>query len=204
MTPYTLAPLSYAYDALEPYIDAATMEIHHTRHHQAYVDNLNKAVEKYPELHRMSVYELVSHLDRVPADIRTAVQNHGGGHANHTFFWNSMKKGGGGIPKGHIAQQIQHSFGSYAQFQDAFSMKAKAVFGSGWTWLSLMPDGTLALTTTANQDSPLSQGIVPLLGLDVWEHAYYLKYQNKRPDYISAWWHVINWDQVEENFQNSR
>ena len=198
---YSLPNLPYAYDALEPYIDTMTMEIHHTKHHQGYVDNLNKALELVPEaIKNMPLEELLKNLTHVPEAVRTAVRNHGGGHVNHAMFWKLMSKKGGGEPKGPVADAIKESFGAFAVFQDSFNSTAKKVFGSGWAWLSLDADGRLVVTPTPNQDSPLSQGLQPILGLDVWEHAYYLKYQNKRPDYISAWWHVINWEQVEENY----
>jgi Fe-Mn family superoxide dismutase len=199
--PYTLPPLPYDFGALEPYIDAKTMEIHHDKHHAGYVEKLNAAVEKYPELQKKSVEELLMSLDSIPDAIRTAVRNQGGGHANHSMFWLMMKKNGGGNPQGKVAQAIDKAFGSFAAMQETFNANAKAVFGSGWSWLSVGHNGQLVLSSTPNQDSPLSQGMQPVLGLDVWEHAYYLKYQNKRPDYVSAWWHVINWEQVEENYR---
>ncbi len=198
---YTLPSLPYDYGALEPYIDAVTMEIHHTKHHQGYVNNLNKALENYPELQKKPVLELLELLDTVPEAIRTAVRNHGGGHYNHSLFWQLMKKNGGGQPNGTVGQEINQLFGSFDAFQNQFNTTAKKVFGSGWAWLSVDQNGKLIISSTPNQDSPLSAGLSPILGLDVWEHAYYLKYQNKRPDYISAWWHVINWEQVEENYQ---
>jgi superoxide dismutase, Fe-Mn family len=197
----TLPSLPYDYGALEPYIDAQTMEIHHTKHHQAYINNLIAALEKHPELDSPSVEDLLEDLSSVPEDIRTAVRNNGGGHFNHSLFWQIMKKNGGGEPNGKLAQEIQKTFGSFAQFQDMFNDTAKKVFGSGWAWLSVDGNGKLIVTGLPNQDSPLSYNALPIMGLDVWEHAYYLKYQNKRPDYISAWWHVINWDMVEENYR---
>ena len=199
--PYTLPPLSYAFGALEPYIDAMTMEIHHDKHHAGYVEKLNSALEKYPELQKKSIEQLLQSLDSLPEAVRTAVRNQGGGHANHSMFWLLMKKNGGGKPQGNVAQAIAKAFGSFEAMQETFNTNAKGVFGSGWSWLSVAHDGQLILGSTANQDSPLSQGSQPILGLDVWEHAYYLKYQNKRPDYISAWWHVVNWEQVEENYR---
>jgi Fe-Mn family superoxide dismutase len=199
--PFTLPPLPYAFDALEPYIDAKTMEIHHDKHHAGYVNNLNIALEKYPDLQKKSVDQLLQSLDTLPEAVRTAVRNQGGGHANHSMFWLLMKKDGGGQPKGKVAQAIDKAFGSFDAMQATFDTHAKAVFGSGWSWLSVAPDGQLVLSLTSNQDSPLLQGAQPIFGIDVWEHAYYLKYQNRRPDYISAWWHVVNWEQVEENYR---
>lgn len=201
---YVLPSLPYAYGALEPYIDAMTMEIHHNKHHQAYVDNLNKALEKHPEYQPASIDEIIENLSDVPEDIRTMVRNNGGGHYNHSFFWKIMKKNGGGEPNGQVADQIKKTFGSFAEFQDGFNNHAKSVFGSGWAWLSVDADGKLVTSSLPNQDSPLSYKCTPILGLDVWEHAYYLKYQNKRPDYIGAWWHVIDWDMVEENYRALR
>ena len=199
--PYTLPPLPYNFGALEPYIDAMTMEIHHDKHHAGYVDKLNEALKDYPELQKKPVEQLLLSLDSIPEAIRTAVRNQGGGHANHSMFWTLMKKDGGGQPQGKVAQAITTSFGSFDAMQEKFNANAKAVFGSGWSWLSVAHDGQLVLSSTPNQDSPLSKGLQPIFGLDVWEHAYYLKYQSKRPDYISAWWHVINWEQVEENYR---
>lgn len=198
---YTLPPLSYSYGALEPHIDAMTMEIHYTKHHQAYIDNLNKALESYPDLQIKSVEDMLKNLAAVPEEIRTAVRNHGGGHYNHSFFWQLMKPKGGGEPSGIVGDSIKKFFGTVDAFKDMFNGKAKTVFGSGWAWLSVDSDGKLVVTTTSNQDSPLFDRLQPILGLDVWEHAYYLKYQNRRPDYINAWWHVINWDAVEENYR---
>lgn len=195
---FILPVLPYAYDALEPYIDARTMEIHYTKHHQAYVDKLNEAVNKHPELFKKSVQELLKNLQAVPEDIRNDVRNQGGGHANHTLFWQLMKPQGGGEPQGKLAAAIAQKFGSFAQFKEQFNDAAKKRFGSGWAWLVVDASGNLSIISSANQDSPLSDGLTPLLGLDVWEHAYYLKYQNRRPDYITAWWSVVNWDKVEE------
>lgn len=198
--PFTLPPLPYPYDALEPHIDARTMEIHHDRHHKAYVDNLNKAIASMPPLAGKSVEELLRHLDAVPETVRTAVRNHGGGHYNHSLFWRMMKPGGGGEPKGDLARAIEHRFGSFGDFKALFTDTAMKVFGSGWAWL--VWDGSrLLVESTPNQDAPLSAGHTPLLGLDVWEHAYYLKYQNRRADYIAAWWNVVNWDFVTERFR---
>jgi Fe-Mn family superoxide dismutase len=197
--PFTLPPLPYAYDALEPHIDARTMEIHHDKHHAAYVANLNKAVADYPDLGQKSVEDLLKDLNAVPEKIRTAVRNNGGGHYNHSLFWQMMKKDGGGAPTGDLAKAIDASFGNFGAFKEQFTKAAMSQFGSGWAWLVL--DGkTLKIEPTPNQDTPLSVGKIPLLGVDVWEHAYYLKYQNKRADYITAWWNVVNWDFVSERY----
>jgi Fe-Mn family superoxide dismutase len=197
--PFTLPPLPYAFDALEPHIDARTMEIHHDKHLAAYVANLNKAVADYPDLGKMSVDDLVKDLNSVPENARTAVRNQGGGHYNHSLFWQMMKKGGGGEPKGELAKAIEGGFGNFADFKTKFNDAATKVFGSGWAWL-VWHQGMLMIQSAPNQDNPLSQGMPPLLGLDVWEHAYYLKYQNKRADYIAAWWNVVNWDFVAERY----
>ncbi len=199
---FSLPELPYAFDSLEPFIDAQTMEIHHGKHHQAYVDNLNKAIEGHPELASRTIEDLLSDLDSLPDEIKAAVQNNGGGHFNHSFFWPLMKKNGGGEPKGELAETIAKSFGSLKEFQAKFNDAGLKRFGSGWAWLSVTGSGQLEVVSTANQESPVSKGLKPLLGLDVWEHAYYLKYQNRRADYIAAWWHIVNWDQVEENFGN--
>jgi superoxide dismutase, Fe-Mn family len=198
--PFMLPPLPYAFDALEPHIDARTMEIHHDKHHATYVTNLNKAIAEAPDLGKKSVEDLLMDLNAVPETIRTAVRNHGGGHCNHTLFWQMMKKGGGGEPKGDLAKAMEKQFGSYSSFKDKLTETATKVFGSGWAWLALGPGGQLIVEPTPNQDTPLSAGKQPLLGLDVWEHAYYLKYQNRRPDYIAAWFNVINWDFVAERY----
>lgn len=199
--PYTLPPLEYANNALEPYIDEQTMQLHHDKHHQAYIDNANKAVSKYPELQKKSLVELVAHLAELPADIRTTLQNNGGGHLNHALFWEYMTPEGGGEPQGKLAQAIVKAFGSLAQFKERFDTAAKNHLGSGWAWLSVAPTGDLEIGATANQDTPLSRGHLPILGLDVWEHAYYLKYHNQRPAYITNWWHVVNWKKVQEQFE---
>jgi len=194
---YKLPDLPYSPNALEPYIDADTMAIHHDKHHQAYVNNLNAAVEKHPELFEQTALELILNLDAIPEDIRGAVRNHGGGHVNHTMFWTIMSPDGGGSPSGGLATAIDEAFGSFDEFKQAFSKAAGGVFGSGWAWLCVGQDGKLMITTTANQDNPVStKGVFPILGVDVWEHAYYLKYQNRRPDYLEAWWNVVNWSQV--------
>jgi superoxide dismutase, Fe-Mn family len=195
---FKLPPLPYAFDALEPYIDAKTMEIHHDKHHGGYVNNLNKALEGHADLQKLSIEELLRGIERVPEAIRTAVRNNGGGHANHSLFWLIMKKGGGGEPKGEIAEAIKSAFGSFADFKAKFNDAATKRFGSGWAWL-LMSGGKLAIQSAANQDSPLMEGKKPVMGLDVWEHSYYLKYQNRRPEYIEAWWNVVNWDQINQN-----
>ena len=194
---HTLPELSYGYDALEPFIDARTMEIHHTKHHQTYVDKLNAALEGHDALQRLSVEQLVRNLNEVPETIRTAVRNHGGGHANHSFFWPLLKQGV--APGGPAMDAIVKRFGSQEKFKEDFSNAAALLFGSGWAWL-VVDRGELEIVTTPNQDSPLSQGKIPIIGLDVWEHAYYLKYQNRRPDYIAAFFNVINWDRVNENY----
>ncbi|HVB35528.1 MAG TPA: superoxide dismutase [Patescibacteria group bacterium] len=201
--PYQLPPLPYAYDALEPYIDKMTMEIHYTKHHGGYVNNLNKALESQPDLQKLSVAELLSKLNQVPENIRTAVRNNGGGHLNHSMFWKLMKKGGGGEPKGEFAEAIQKAFGSFADFRQKFTAAALGRFGSGWAWL-LVRNGSLAVESTPNQDNPVIEGARPVFGLDVWEHAYYLKYQNRRNEYIESWWHLVNWEQAAENYQEAR
>jgi len=220
--PFTLPPLPYAFDALEPHIDAKTMEIHHDRHHKAYVDNLNKAVVDFPDAGKKSVEELVKDLNSVPEKIRTAVRNNGGGHYNHSLFWQMMSKSGGGEPKGELAKAIDASFGSFSAFKDAFAKAGLGQFGSGWAWLIIDAEKKLKVISTPNQDAtilprslqnadnslPLPalrlMGSQPLLGVDVWEHAYYLKYQNKRADYIAAWWNVVNWDFVTESYLKAK
>jgi superoxide dismutase, Fe-Mn family len=197
--PHRLPKLPYAYNALEPHIDARTMEIHHTKHHQGYVDKLNAALADHPDLAKLPAEELIARLDAVPEAIRTAVQNNGGGHVNHTFFWQIMKPEGGGEPTGELANAINQKFGSTSAMKEALANAAGSRFGSGWAWLVKGADG-LEVMSTANQDSPLTQGKTPIIGVDVWEHAYYLKYQNKRPDYVAAWWNVVNWDQAAKNF----
>jgi superoxide dismutase, Fe-Mn family len=204
---FTLPRLPYAFDALEPYIDAKTMEIHHDRHHQAYVTNLNTALKAHPELFKKSVKEILVDIQSVPQDIRQAVINNGGGHANHSMFWLMMrpnKSGSGTVPNGEVAKAIDDAFGSFDKFQAKFSDAGAKRFGSGWAWLVTDGRGKLDVLSTANQDSPLMTGQTPLLGLDVWEHAYYLKYQNKRPDYIKAWWNVVNWNDVAERLNAAK
>ncbi|OQO70909.1 superoxide dismutase [Enterococcus villorum] len=196
---YTLPDLPYAFDALEPYIDEETMHLHHDKHHNTYVTNLNAAIEKYPELGEKTVEDLVSDMDAIPTDIKTAVRNNGGGHANHSFFWKIMAPNAGGEPTGEIKEAIDEVFGDFATFKEEFKKAAAGRFGSGWAWL-VLDGGKLAITSTANQDSPLMEGKTPILGLDVWEHAYYLKYKNVRPEYIEAFWNVVNWDEVNKVF----
>ncbi|KKO50847.1 superoxide dismutase [Paenibacillus sp. DMB20] len=200
---FQLPPLPYANDALEPHIDAQTMEIHHDRHHNTYVTNLNAALENAPELQNKSLEELIGNLDAVPESIRTAVRNNGGGHANHSLFWEIIGPNGGGAPAGALAEAINSELGGFDKFKEDFAKAATTRFGSGWAWL-VLKDGKLAVTSTPNQDSPIMEGQTPLLGLDVWEHAYYLKYQNKRPDYISAFWNVVNWEEVGKRYDNAK
>lgn len=200
MAKFQLPELPYAYDALEPHIDKETMNIHHTKHHNTYVTNLNAALEGHSDLQEKSVEELISDLDALPEDIRTAVRNNGGGHANHSLFWKTLSPNGGGSPTGELADKINEAFGSFDKFKEAFEQAAATRFGSGWAWLVVNSNGDLEVTSTPNQDSPLMEGKTPLLGLDVWEHAYYLKYQNRRPEYISAFWNVVNWDEVAKNY----
>jgi Fe-Mn family superoxide dismutase len=198
--PYELPALPYAHNALEPSIDEQTMQIHHGKHHQTYVNNLNAALEKHPQLQGQPIEQLIADLNAIPEDIRTAVRNNGGGHANHTIFSTVMAPNAGGPPTGAIAEAIDAKFGSFDAFKEAFAKAATGRFGSGWAWLIKSGAG-VDVTSTANQDSPLMEGKTPLLGLDVWEHAYYLKYQNKRPDYIAAFWNVVNWDAVNQAFK---
>ena len=200
---HELPPLPYDYAALEPHIDVETMKIHHDKHHQAYINNLNAALEKHADLASKCVEELLRNLNTVPEEIRTAVRNNGGGHVNHTMFWAIMKPNGGGAPTGAIGEQIKKDFGSFEDFKTAFNAAAAKQFGSGWGWL-VWEGGKLKIVTTPNQDSPLSQGLYPILGNDVWEHAYYLKYQNKRPDYLAAWWNTINWEEVNKRFEKAK
>lgn len=201
---YELPPLPYSYDALEPHIDARTMEIHHTKHHAAYVTNVNKALEDHPGLAGKPIEQVLRAIDSVPADVRQTVINHGGGHANHALFWRLMGPNKGGQPRGQLAEDLKKVFASFDAFREEFAKAAAGRFGSGWAWLVLDSGGKLVVTSTANQDSPLMHGHIPLLGLDVWEHAYYLKYQNRRPDYITAWWNVVNWDAVGEIYDAVR
>lgn len=196
---HSLAPLPYDYAALEPHIDAQTMQIHHGKHHAAYVNNLNAALEKFPELQGKSAEDLIKNLSAVPEAIRTAVRNNGGGHVNHTMFWQLMGPNGGGAPTGKVADAINGAFGSFDAFKDQMNKGGVGRFGSGWVWL-VDAGGTLAIESTANQDNPMMDGKRPIMGIDVWEHAYYLKYQNRRPDYLAAWWNVINWAEVAKRF----
>jgi len=199
--PYTLPALGYAMDALEPYIDAQTMQIHHSKHHAAYVSNLNKALAGHPELAKKPVEELVRGLDSLPESIRTAVRNNGGGHANHSLFWQSLAKNSGGGPKGELAKAIDKKFGGIDKFREQFTKAALGVFGSGWAWLTLGNGKELSIQGTPNQDSPWMHGQTPVFGIDVWEHAYYLKYQNRRPEYVAAFYNVINWDWASERYR---
>ena len=196
---HELPPLPYDFAALEPHIDSQTMQIHHGKHHQAYVNNLNAALEKHTDLQKMSADELLRNLGSVPEDIRPAVRNNGGGHVNHTMFWKMMAPNAGGPPSGRVAEAIKASFGGFDAFKEQFAKAGVSRFGSGWAWL-IDNNGKLSIESTANQDNPISDGKKPILGIDVWEHAYYLKYQNRRPDYITAWWNVVNWDAVAKNF----
>ncbi len=197
---HQLSELKYSYNALEPYIDEMTMSIHHGKHHAAYVNNLNAALEKYPELQEKSLEELLVSLDSIPEDIRGAVRNNGGGHYNHSLFWSIMAPNAGGEPAGELAEKIAERFGSFEQFKDLFGKAAVGRFGSGWAWLVISNSGSLEIVSTPNQDSPISEGHKPLFGLDVWEHAYYLKYQNRRPDYIKEWWSVVDWKEVSNRY----
>jgi Fe-Mn family superoxide dismutase len=202
---FTLPPLPYAPDALEPHIDKMTMEIHHGKHHNAYVTNLNKALESAPDLQSKSLEQLLANnCAIVPENIRTAVRNNGGGHVNHSMFWQIMGPNAGGNPSGDLAGAISQAFGGFDQFKEKFNAAATTRFGSGWAWLLKGSGGGLEITSTANQDSPLMEGKFPVMGLDVWEHAYYLKYQNRRPDYIGAWWNVVNWPEVEKRFKTGK
>ncbi len=205
---YELPQLPYAYDALEPHIDEQTMHLHHEKHHNTYVTNLNGALEKHPEADPGTVEDLLANIDSVPEDIRRTVRNNGGGHSNHAMFWQIMAPSGqgGGEPTGELAQAIDSSFGSFNNFKEQFAAACApgALFGSGWGWLIAAPGGSLSIETTPNQDSPLMEGKTPVIGLDVWEHAYYLKYQNRRPEYVEAWWNIVNWDEAERRYQAAK
>ncbi len=201
---FELPPLPYAYDALEPYIDTQTMQLHHDKHHATYVNNLNAALQSSAELASLSVEDLVRRLKDVPESARTAVRNNGGGHVNHSMFWQIMKPNGGGEPTGELASAIQQAFGSFDAFKAQFNDAGVKRFGSGWAWLVIDQSGKLAVISTANQDSPLMDGLYPVIGNDVWEHAYYLKYQNRRPDYLNAWWNVVNWDEIARRYSQGR
>ncbi|WP_261129483.1 superoxide dismutase [Bacillus sp. Marseille-Q3570] len=203
MAKHELPALPYEFNALEPHIDEETMKIHHGKHHNTYVTKLNAALEEHADLQDKGINALVSNLDAVPENIRTAVRNNGGGHANHTMFWQMLSPNGGGAPKGEVADAINSKFGSFEKFQEEFAAAAAGRFGSGWAWL-VVNNGELEVTSTPNQDTPLMDGKTPVLGLDVWEHAYYLNYQNRRPDYISAFWNVVNWDEVEKRYQEAK
>jgi superoxide dismutase, Fe-Mn family len=200
---FTLPPLPYPADSLEPYIDKMTMEIHHGRHHKAYVDNLNKALEGQTALQNLTIEQLLRDINKVPESIRQKVINNGGGHANHTMFWEIMAKGVGGKPSGAIADEITRAFGDFASFQAQLKQAAADRFGSGWAWL-VLADGKLQVISTPNQDSPYMKGQMPIMGIDVWEHAYYLKYQNKRPDYVDAWWNVVNWKAINDRLAKAK
>ena len=197
---FKLPALNYAYDALESHIDKRTMEIHHTKHHQAYVDNLNKALEGHSRYQEKDIRELIAELNSLPDEIKTAVRNNGGGHLNHTMFWDLMSPNGGGNPTGELAKRMEEDFGGFEEFKKEFKKAALGRFGSGWAWLLKKEDGRLEIVSTPNQDNPVSEGKNPLLGIDVWEHAYYLNYQNRRGDYIDAWFNVVDWKKVEENY----
>jgi Fe-Mn family superoxide dismutase len=201
---FELPPLPYAEDALEPHIDARTMSIHHDKHHAAYTSNLNNALDGHDELASKSIEDLLANLDSLPDSIRTAVRNNGGGYANHSLFWSVMGPDGGGEPSGELALAIASAFGTFDDFKAAFAKAAGTRFGSGWAWLYVDGSDNLAVTSTPNQDTPLMEGGVPILGLDVWEHAYYLNYQNRRPDYVAAWWNVVNWNQVSANYATAK
>ena len=201
---FELPPLPYDYNALEPYIDTQTMQLHHDKHHQAYVTNANNALQGYDQFASMSVDDLLRKINQVPESIRTALRNNAGGHSNHTMFWNIMKPNGGGQPTGDLANAIQQAFGSFDAFKTAFNDAGTKRFGSGWAWLVLDSSGKLQVISTANQDSPLMDGLYPVMGNDVWEHAYYLKYQNRRPEYLNAWWNVVNWDEVARRYAQGR
>ena len=203
---YQLPSLPYDYNALEPHIDEQTMHLHHEKHHNTYVTNLNNALEQHPDADPGNIEELLANINNVPEDIRRAVRNNGGGHSNHTMFWQIMGPNGGGEPVGDLADAINQSFGSFDTFKEQWAAAAApgALFGSGWAWLIAAPDGSLTIETTQNQDSPLMEGKLPIIGLDVWEHAYYLKYQNRRPEYIDNWWNVVNWEEAERRYQAAR
>jgi Fe-Mn family superoxide dismutase len=198
---YELPPLPYPFDALEPHIDAKTMEIHHDKHHQAYITNANNALKEHPDLAAKPVEELIANMSAVPDAIRTAVRNNAGGHANHSFFWKIMGPKAGGEPKGKLSDAIKSTFGGFDQFREKLQAAGAGRFGSGWAWLVVNKQGKLEITSTPNQDSPIMDGLKPVLGVDVWEHAYYLKYQNRRPDYLKAWWNVVNWPAVGEHYE---
>ena len=201
---FEVPPLPYDYNALEPYIDTQTMQLHHDKHHAAYVNNLNAALQNAPQFASLAIEDLIRRINDVPENIRTAVRNNGGGHLNHSMFWQIMTPNGGGQPGGELASAINSTFGSFDQFKAAFNDAGVKRFGSGWAWLVVGPGGNLQVISTANQDSPLIDGLFPIMGNDVWEHAYYLKYQNRRPDYLNAWWNVVNWPEIERRYQQAK
>ena len=201
---FEVPPLPYDYNALEPYIDTQTMQLHHDKHHAAYVNNLNAALQNAPQFASLAIEDLIRRINDVPENIRTAVRNNGGGHLNHSMFWQIMTPNGGGQPGGELASAINSTFGSFDQFKAAFNDAGVKRFGSGWAWLVAGPGGNLQVISTANQDSPLIDGLFPIMGNDVWEHAYYLKYQNRRPDYLNAWWNVVNWNEIEKRYQQAK
>jgi Fe-Mn family superoxide dismutase len=201
---FEVPPLPYDYNALEPYIDTQTMQLHHDKHHAAYVNNLNAALQNAPQFASLAIEDLIRRLSDVPESIRTAVRNNGGGHLNHSMFWQIMSPNGGGQPGGELGNAINSTFGSFDQFKAAFNDAGVKRFGSGWAWLILDKNGSLQVVSTANQDSPLTDGSFPIMGNDVWEHAYYLKYQNRRPDYLNAWWNVVNWSEIEKRYQQAK
>ncbi len=201
---FELPPLPYDYSALEPYIDEQTMHLHHDKHHQAYVTNLNNALQGQSQFENLPIEELIRRINEVPESIRTAVRNNGGGHLNHSMFWQLMKPNGGGEPTGPLASAVTSTFGSFDNFKTQFNDAGVKRFGSGWAWLVMDRAGALSVISTANQDSPLMDGMLPIMGNDVWEHAYYLKYQNRRPDYLAAWWNVVNWDEIARRYQQAR
>ena len=198
-----LAKLDYAYESLEPHIDTLTMKVHHTKHHQAYIDNFNKALENHPELHAKNIEEILINLSSMPEDVKKAIQNHGGGHYGHLLFWLTLTPNGQEKPFGPLGEAIIKTFGSFDAFKEKFNKTAQTVFGSGWAWLCLDQQNNLIIMPTSNQDSPLSQGYKPLFCIDVWEHAYYLKYQNRRMEFVAAWWHILNWEKIEDNYQRA-
>jgi Fe-Mn family superoxide dismutase len=199
-----MVPLPYAYDALEPHIDAKTVELHYSKHHQTYLNNLNGALEKHPELGNLSIEHLMSDLDRVPEDIRTVVRNNGGGYYNHNIYWAIMGPNKGGEPTGRLGQAIQSTFGGFGSFKEQIEKAGMGRFGSGWAWLSKKQDGSLVIHSTPNQDTPLAEGFFPVIGVDVWEHAYYLKYQNRRAEYLTNWWNLVNWEEAERRYQQGK
>lgn len=201
---FQMVPLPYAYDALEPHIDAKTVELHYSKHHQTYLNNLNGALEKHPELGNLSIEQLMSDLDRVPEDIRTVVRNNGGGYYNHNIYWAIMGPNKGGEPTGRLGQAIQSTFGGFGSFKEQIEKAGMGRFGSGWAWLSKKQDGSLVIHSTPNQDTPLAEGFFPVIGVDVWEHAYYLKYQNRRAEYLTNWWNLVNWEEAERRYQQGK